>query len=77
MIEHCISAFKKYQLDKAYRIYVTDSLKGIVENTARINGGVNLTLRYVDIINPLDGVREKTARSAGDVVSRIRKKFTE
>lgn len=37
-------------LDKSYRIYVTDSLKMLTENTSRYAGGSSFTLRYVDLI---------------------------
>ena len=41
---------EKETLDKTYRIYVTDSLKMISENTAKFAGGNALSKRYVDFI---------------------------
>lgn len=38
--------------ETAYRIYVTDALKTISENTAKYSGGSYLTKRYADIIKP-------------------------
>lgn len=58
MIEHCISLFSKKQIDKAYRIYITDCLKAIAENTTHLLGmdgivdyGSHMQERFADIIN--------------------------
>ena len=45
--------------DTAYRVYVTDCLKLIAENT----GNISLKLRYCDIINP-----KKTDTRTGDEI---------
>lgn len=52
-----LARFKKYNQDQAYRIFVTDSLKSIVENTgyhATLDGivpyGVTVKSRWIDII---------------------------
>lgn len=37
-------------LDKSYRIYVTDSLKMISENTSKYAGGSSFSVRYSDLI---------------------------
>lgn len=37
-------------LAKAYRIYVTDSLKMISENTSKYAGGSSFSTRYYDLI---------------------------
>lgn len=37
-------------LDKSYRIYVTDSLKMISENTSKYAGGSSFSVRYWDLI---------------------------
>ena len=52
VIEHYIAFFQKEQKDKAYRLYVTDALKIITENTAKANGGTYLTGRYAELIEP-------------------------
>lgn len=38
--------------ETAYRIYVTDALKTIAENTAKYSGGSYPAKRYADIIKP-------------------------
>ncbi len=59
-----------------YRIYVTDTLKYISENTAAVSAqnGVNgkyMTKRFYELLNP---VAEDT-RSAEDVISGIKNKL--
>lgn len=59
MIEHCISLFSKKQKEKAYRIYVTDCLKAIADNTTHLLGidgvidyGTTIPHRFVDMVYP-------------------------
>ena len=37
-------------LDTAYRIYITDAVKAIAENTANYAGGKAPTVRYADFL---------------------------
>lgn len=62
--ERCI----QNERDTAYRIYVTDCLKGILENTARINGGTYRNDRYYDIYQP----KKKTeVKSADEILEEV------
>ena len=61
--------------DTAYRVYVTDCLKMISENTANISRGQYTKLRYYDIIHPAkvdtrtgDEIVEDIIKRAGLVV---------
>jgi len=38
--------------DEMYRVYITDALKTITENTAKIAGGSSMKRRWFDIVNP-------------------------
>ena len=38
--------------EQAYRVYVTDALKIIGENTAKYAGGSYMKVRYLDVENP-------------------------
>jgi hypothetical protein len=58
VIEHCISLFSKKQKEKAYRIYVTDCLKAITENTTHLmsmNGvvdyGSTMPERWIELVD--------------------------
>lgn len=46
------SRYEQYRRDVAYRIYVSDSLRIITENTAKAVGGSYIEGRYKDIIKP-------------------------
>ena len=52
--------------DTAYRVYVTDCLKLIAENT----GNISLKLRYYDIIQP----KKVDTRTGDEIVSDIIKR---
>ena len=56
--------YEKVQ-ERAYRIYVSDALKILTENTARYAGGNQLNVRYAD----LD--KEKDNRSAAEIVNEV------
>lgn len=75
MIEHCISVFCKNQKELQYKIYVTDALKAISENTARqlIDGGVVMSVRFFDLIAKKETTQEvKTGdQVAEEVISAI------
>ena len=52
--------------DTAYRVYVTDCLKLIAENT----GNISLKLRYYDIIQP----KKEDKRTGDEIVADIIKR---
>lgn len=68
-----------YQRDLAYRIYETDGLQIIGENTTHIssiNGVVDygraMTMRWYDIINPTENIQEtEETRSVSDITADI------
>ena len=61
-----MSKAKQQVKDTAYRVYVTDCLKLIAENT----GNISLKLRYYDIINP----KKEDTRTGDEIVSDIIKR---
>lgn len=48
---YCAAEWRAEQEEKAYRIYVTDTLKCIAENTAKFGGGNYIKTRFYDVIN--------------------------
>ena len=59
IIEHCFSEYKNQQYQKSYQIYVTETLRAIVENTSKLgNGGFTMKNRWIDIIDPPKPVKE-------------------
>ena len=51
-MRYAMARFNQHQRDLAYRIYVTDCLRIISENTAKMGGGSYITAKLSDIINP-------------------------
>ena len=67
---------KKQDQEKAHRVYVTDALKTITENTAKYASGSYMKVRYYDLENPkpvetrtpdeiIGNMKEKIARIGG------------
>lgn len=52
---------------ETYRVYVTDSLRTISENTARFGGGAVTKLRYYDVIHP----NEEDTRTGDEIAADI------
>lgn len=87
VIDHCIAAFHAIQEEKGYRMYVTDALKAIAENSARyivrgvsepIEFGATMRSRWADLgeepVKKKDEPEDNRtcAEIAGDIWSRIR-----
>ena len=71
VIEHYIAFFKKEQQEKAYKVYITDALRVITENTAKMNGGSYIQARYAEIIEP----RKEEKRTANEVIWDLKDKL--
>ena len=65
--------FNKIQKDDIFRIYVTDCMKTIAENIARIGGGGSMKSRYYDIINPVR--KNVTTETADEIIKRMKMKM--
>lgn len=62
---------KKQAQEQAYRIYVTDALKTITENTAKYSGGNYMKIRYYDLENP----KPAETRTGREVIEQMRTKI--
>lgn len=51
-MRYCLARYEENQQSKAYRVYVTDALQIVAENTERSAGGKHLERRYIDVITP-------------------------
>lgn len=72
VMDHCISAFKQRQEEKLLRVYITDTLKAIAENTRRLAGGYSITNRFYDLAYTK---RTKVSdESADEIILRIKQK---
>ena len=62
---------KKQDQEKAYRVYVTDALKIITENTAKYASGSYMKARYFDAENP----KPVETRTGREVIEQMRTKI--
>lgn len=70
VIDHCISLFNKQAKEEAYRTYVTDTLKTLNSNFAKIFGGNYFNLRYADAVNPNEESDKSGDEIARDIIKR-------
>lgn len=59
VIDHCQSEYKRRSEERIYRIYITDALKVIAENTTHFAGvdefidyGSTMSMRWADVLEP-------------------------
>ena len=69
-MRYAIARFNQQQRDLAYRIYVTDCLRIISENTAKMGGGSYITAKFADIINPKPVDNQTGEELAADIIKR-------
>lgn len=77
MIEHCTSVYLKRNEERLYRVYVTDALKAIADNTTHYLGanemidyGSSLSLRWIDALEPQKEAEEDN-RTCEEIVHGI------
>ena len=58
---------------RLYEVYVTDALKAITENTAKMYGGYSLKTRYADLLE--NSNKQEETRTAEDIISNIKNKI--
>lgn len=78
VIEHCISAFLKLQEEKAYRVYVTDSLKVIAENTTGAEERHAMSKRWIDLVEVKADEKEETIcaeEKASDIINSMKERL--
>ena len=90
MIEHCISSLKlnkeEKAEEKAFKVYISDALMAIAENTTHLVGmqgvvdyGKTINTRWIDILEPPPKPKEDNRPAdviAADIWSRINKRAT-
>lgn len=72
-MRYVMARYESNQRELACRIYITDALRTISENTAKYGGGSYIKARYADIIHP----KPEDGRTHEEVVDHIRKKLRE
>ena len=69
-MRYAIARYQSQQRDLAYRIYVTDCLRIISENTAKMGGGSYIIANFSDIINPKPADNRTGEEIASDIIKR-------
>ena len=69
-MRYAMARYQSQQRDLAYRIYVTDCLRIISENTAKMGGGSYITAKFADIINPKPIEKRTGEEIAADIIKR-------
>lgn len=62
--------YNQHQRDLAYRIFVSEGLRILTENTAKMAQGAYLTVNFLDIIDPKPKDERSGAEIASDVLTR-------
>ena len=69
-MRYAMARYQSQQRDLAYRIYVSDCLRIISENAAKMCGEAYMKAKLADIINP-DPVDNRTGEEiAADIIKR-------
>ena len=71
--QYVLSQYKAISEQKTLKIYITEALRIIGENTAKAVGGRSLTKSYIEIIEPPK--KEKTKETAMQTKKRLLDKF--
>ena len=66
-MRYVIARYQSQRRDLAYRIYVSECLRIISKNTAKMGGGEFVERKFSDIINP----KPKDERSGEEIVADI------
>lgn len=66
-------SYKQKSKELLYKIYITDALKLIAENSAKAAGGGYLTRRFSDMIVESKGTQEK--RTPDEIIESIKEKI--
>lgn len=69
MIDHCIKLYTIAQRQEIYKIYVSDALRIITENTAKFVGGGYIKKRYIEIVEPKNNKQDN--RSAQEIIDDV------
>lgn len=67
---YCLARYEQEQERKAYRIYVTDALRVIGENTARYAGGGYIAERFADVLDRKPPDRRSLEEITAEIVAR-------
>ena len=70
LMRYVRAKFAERQEVKAYRIYVSDSLQAIAQNTARFNGGSIIKRRFADLV-----YQKTEIHSSAEIITNLKAKL--
>ena len=70
-MRYVVSKYKEQQKEMAYRIYVTECLRIMTENTAKQSGGSYINKPFADVIG---NNKPKDERTAEEIIADITKR---
>lgn len=71
IIDHVFLMYRKDAEERLFKVYITDSLKILTENTAQQCGGKAINRRYADFVEK----QPQETRSADEIISKIKSKL--
>lgn len=79
VVDHCIASLNKQRKEQKFRVYLTDVVKMIAENTAKMAQGTMPVRRYADIMMEdtygYKKAEKKKPQTTKEVVNSIRAKW--
>ena len=69
-MRYAIARFNQHRRDLAYRFYVSECLRMIGENTAKVGGGSYMTAKFEEIISPKPADNRTGEELAADIIKR-------
>ena len=68
-MRYAIARFNQHRRDLAYRFYVSECLRIIGENTAKVGGGSYMTAKFEEIISPKPADNRTGEEIAADIIN--------
>ena len=69
-MRYAIARYQSQRRDLAYRLYVSDCLRMVTENTAKAVCGSYISAKFADIINPKPVDNRNGEEIAADIIKR-------
>ena len=66
IVDHCVSLFNSRAKERLYQTYITDTLKCLNDNLAKVIGGTSIKARYYDL---LEAGSQKESEKTGDEIA--------
>ena len=67
-MRYAMARYQSQQRDLAYRIYVSECLRMIGENTAKVSGGSYMTAKFEEIISQKPADNKTGEEIAADII---------